>query len=545
MFRKSLSFKIFMAEALVLLVMVTGVFFHFYRSDKCAIMDEVKNQARILIRQVLITRSWLADMGGVYVRQKGNLKPNPYLGKKGEITGRDGRHYLLRNPAMVTRELSEYADRQGLYRFRLTSDRLVNPANAPDGTERLALQLFRKGKTREYAVTDVIGRQKVFRLIVPVFIEKSCLKCHRYQGYKVGQLRGCISVIIPSGVAQRRIIRHRNSLIISAIVILSVAIFTLYFLTRYLTLRPLSRLLTKVRQFEKDVNTAFAPTRRKDEIGALENGFFDMARAIRENHREMGQKIAKATEEQRRLNAQLNEVNRKLVEKNMVMTNFLATVSHELRTPLTTIKGGVEFLSKTTEGKQQKRFLGVVDRNIRQLIKMVNNLIDLARIELNKVELDIEEVNLRELINESFVLFEEMARGKGVKLVYKGAEELVVPADARRINQVLLNLLHNAVKFSPPGGKVEVTLTSDTRYAYLSITDEGPGIEPEDLPLLFLRYRRHLRGRPSGEGSGLGLAIAQGLASAHGGWIGVKSLPGKKTTFTLVLPLSRQSSKGT
>ena len=544
MFRKSLSFKYFLAEAIVLSCMVAGVFTHFYRADRCAIMDEVRNQARILIRQVLLTRSWLADMGGVYVRQRGNLKPNPYLGKRGEILGKNGAHYLLRNPAMVTRELSEYADRQGLYRFRLTSDRLVNPANAPDGTERRALRFFREGATREYAVNEVMDKKRVFRLIVPVYIEKSCLRCHRYQGYKVGQLRGCISVIIPSGAALRKIAQHRNSLIVSAVIILFAAVFTLYFLTRYLTLQPLSRLLEKVRKFEKDVGAVFTPSSRKDEIGALENGFYEMARTIRQSHREMRREIDKATEEQRRLNAELNEMNKKLVEKNTIMTNFLATVSHELRTPLTTIKGGVEFLLKTSEEKEQKRFLRVVERNMRQLIQMVNNLIDLARIELNKVELEIEEVNLRGLIDEVLILFEEMAKERNVTLVYRGPEELVIPADYRRINQVILNLLHNALKFSPPGGKVMVSLESDGSFARLSVADEGPGIEPEAIPMLFSRYRSHLRGRKTGEGSGLGLAIAEGLVMAHGGRIEVRSAPGKGAIFTIVLPLKGISERG-
>ena len=532
-----------MAETAVLSCMVAGVFIHFYRSDRCAIMDEVRNQARILIRQVLLTRSWLADMGGVYVKQRGNLKPNPYLGKMGKIVGKDGHNYLLRNPAMVTRELSEYADRQGLYRFRLTSDRLVNPANAPDSTERWALKLFRKGVTREYAVNEVMDKKRVFRLIVPVYIEKSCLRCHQYQGYRVGQLRGCISVIIPSGAALRKIAQHRNSLFVSAIIILFAAVFTLYFLTRFLTLQPLSHLLEKVRKFERDVGAVFTPSSRKDEIGALENGFYEMAQTIRQSHQEMRREISKATEEQRRLNAELNEMNLKLMEKNTIMTNFLATVSHELRTPLTTIKGGVEFLLKTSEEEEQKRFLKVVERNIRQLIRMVNNLIDLAKIELKKVELEIEEINLRGLIDEALILFEEMAKEKNITLVYKGPEELVIPADYRRINQVILNLLHNALKFSPPGGKVTVTLESDEEYAYLSVADEGPGIEPETIPALFSRYRSHIRGRKAGEGSGLGLAIAEGLVTAHGGRIEVKSVPGKGTTFTIVLPLREEKPK--
>ena len=146
MFYQNLSFKYFIAITGVLCLMVIGIFVHFYHLQKEAILGEVKNQAKILGRQVLLTRSWLADMGGVYVKRQKGMEANPYLGSEGKIEGKNGTWYLLRNPAMVTRELSEYARREGLYRFRLTSERYINPANAPDGIERFALRLFREKK---------------------------------------------------------------------------------------------------------------------------------------------------------------------------------------------------------------------------------------------------------------------------------------------------------------------------------------------------------------------------------------------------------------
>ncbi len=543
MFYQNLSFKYFIAIASVLCLMVIGIFAHFYRLQKEAVLGEVKNQARILCTQILLTRSWLADMGGVFVKKRRGLKANPYLGIEGKVEGKDGTQYLLRNPAMVTRELSEYANREGLYQFRLTSNRYINPANAPDGIERFALRLFEEKKQREYFVQQEIGGKKILRLIVPLYIKKSCLTCHQYQGYHVGELRGCISILIPAAEAYRKIIAQRNTLILAACFILVVTVFTLYYLNRSLIIRPLNRLRERIRRFEEDVNTPIQRSSRKDEIGALENGFYQMTRTIQDSHRQMREEIMRATEEQRRLNSELKKANLQLRHRDELKTNFLATVSHELRTPLTTIKGGVDYLMKTVGGKDQKKFLEVLDRNIQQLIRMVNNLIDLARIELDRIELELEEANLKELLEEVLLLFDGVIRKRDITLCRRGLRDLILPIDYRRMNQVFLNLLHNAVKFSPEGGEIVVKMTEDNDYVRVAVTDHGPGIDPGKMASIFVRYRRQDRGKQKGEGSGLGLAIAQGLVHAHGGRIEVESIPGDRTTFTVILPKYRKRKK--
>jgi signal transduction histidine kinase len=257
---------------------------------------------------------------------------------------------------------------------------------------------------------------------------------------------------------------------LAACLILIVTVFTLYYLNRSLIIRPLTRLREKIRQFEEDVNTPVHPSARRDEIGALENGFYQMPRTIQNSHKEMRREILRATEEQRRLNSELKKANLQLQQRDELKTNFLATVSHELRTPLTTIKGGVDYLMKTVEEKEQKRFLEILERNIRQLIRMVNNLIDLARIELDRIELEPEEVNLKELLDEVILLFGGFIRERGVTIRREGFDDIIIPLDYRRMNQVFLNLLHNAVKFSPPGEEIIVKMETDaTCFAFIRI----------------------------------------------------------------------------
>jgi len=261
-----------------------------------------------------------------------------------------------------------------------------------------------------------------------------------------------------------------------------------------------------------------------------------MPRTIQNSHKEMRREILRATEEQRRLNSELKKANLQLQQRDELKTNFLATVCYELRTPLTTIMGGVDYLMKTVEEKEQKRFLEILERNIRQLIRMVNNLIDLARIELDRIELEPEEVNLKELLDEVILLFGGFIRERGVTVRREGFDDIIIPLDYRRMNQVFLNLLHNAVKFSPPGEEIIVKMETDENHVRVAITDHGQGIDPKRISSIFARYRRQDRGKQKGEGSGLGLAIAQGLVRAHGGRIEVESIPGSRTTFTVILP---------
>lgn len=536
-FFNSLSFKYFYGVAGLLAIGYVGIFFHFYQTEKAFIISQVDKQARILCQQVLVTRRWLADMGGVYVEKRAGLEVNPYL-KDGVVRAGDTRkEYLLRNPAMVTRELSEYAAQGGLYRFRLTSAQFINPDNAPDGTERLALDLFRRKTIKEYVVRQELDGQRVFRLIVPLYIESSCLSCHQYQGYKVGDLRGCISVIISDGEVERKLTSLKHSFFAAGVLLLLITITALFYLNHLLTIKPLKRLRHGMQRFETDVDYQVCASKRQDEIGDLERGFARLADSVRTSRAQMEEKIVQATAELRTTNAALQKANRLLKREDERKTDFLATVSHELRTPLTTIRGGVEYLLKTVDDREQAVFLRLLDKNIGSLVLMVNNLIDLARIELNKVDLHIEEVNLRELLAEVALFFHVMARDKNIAISTDGVQEKIVPFDYRRMNQVFLNLFHNAIKFSPVGGAVSLIMTSTDDEVAVTVVNQGKMIPEDELKTIFTRYQSLARGG-SRRSAGLGLAIARGLVEAHGGRLEVSSVA-DEIRFTVILPLGR------
>lgn len=532
--RLGIGGKYLLAVVGLIALVVSISFTQLYQIEKSFILGQLEEQARLLSQQILLTRSWLADQGGVYIEQSPGRKVNPYL-KNSTVETTGGDILLRRNPAMVTRELSEYAAESSLYRFRLTSTHLINRENAPDGTERRALEIFSEEGQQEYSLLQTLDGESVFRFIKALYIEPSCLKCHHYQGYKVGQLRGCLSVIIPSSAAEGRIAALHRSLLFDAGLIVFLTVVVLVLLNHILTVRPLKNLNRKVKLFERDGDAVIKPVYRNDEIGVLSCSFAQMSVTLCNQRLEMENKIDKATKDLRRVNYDLLAANRALRQQDILKTDFLATVSHELRTPLTTIRGGVDYLLQTVTDVDQQTYLSLLERNIKGLVEMVNNLIDIARIDLDQVELDLEEVDLSDLLREICILFTASAEERGVVVKIRGVlPEVTVLGDYRRLNQVFMNLVHNAVKFSCPGGKVEIELNRRDKLVEVKIIDHGSGIVEEELEIIFTRYQRGRKG--SGRsGSGLGLAIARGLVEAHSGSLRAQSRPGGETIFTVIL----------
>ena len=534
--RLGLGGKYLLAVVGLILLVVSISFTKLYKIEKRFILNQLEGQARLLSEQVLLTRSWLAEQGGVYVEACEGRKVNPYL-SHGILATVDGQQLLLRNPAMVTRQLSEYAADRSLYRFRLTSTHLINSDNAPDGTERRALEIFASGQEDEYSLLQTLEGEAVFRFIKALYIEPSCLQCHHYQGYKTGQLRGCLSVIIPSAAAQARIVALHRSLLFDGGLIVLLTVIVLVLLNHALTVRPLKRLNRQVKGFERNIETIVRPVFRNDEIGVLAHSLGQMTLTIRNQHKNMEKQVARATENLLKVNRELLEANRSLCQQDALKTDFLATVSHELRTPLTTIRGGVDYLLQTVTEPEQRVYLTLLERNIKGLVEMVNNLIDLARIDLDRVELDLEEVDLTALLKEVIILFAAAGEDNRIAVRSRGTlPEVTVLGDYRRLNQVFMNLLHNAVKFSAPDSAVEIQLFRLEKVVEIRVVDHGSGIEEKELEAIFTRYRH---GHKSGDqsGSGLGLAIARGLVEAHCGTLRVVSQPGIETIFKVTLPI--------
>jgi two-component system phosphate regulon sensor histidine kinase PhoR len=228
----------------------------------------------------------------------------------------------------------------------------------------------------------------------------------------------------------------------------------------------------------------------------------------------------------------------RLERLELVRQEFLSNVSHELRTPLTAIITFAETLEDGAldERDTARRFLSAVRRNAERMRDLINDILELSAIEAGTVAVEPREVRLSPLVGECFTALAARAAERGVMLRNEVGPEVLVYADARRLEQMLTNLVDNAIKFSREGGDVRVSHEREGARDRINVADTGEGIAPEHLPRIFERFYRvdRARSRALG-GTGLGLAIVKHLARTHGGEVSVRSAHGQGSTFTVEL----------
>jgi two-component system phosphate regulon sensor histidine kinase PhoR len=225
--------------------------------------------------------------------------------------------------------------------------------------------------------------------------------------------------------------------------------------------------------------------------------------------------------------------------------DFVANVSHELRTPIASIRSGAETLRGGAAGDPEaaSRFLEIIERNAERLSRLVEDLLDLSRIESREFRLDLEEVAVAPFVEHLLGQHRGRAGARGVRLEAALPGDLAVRADRRALEQVLGNLVDNALKYCPSGASVTVRASGEGARVRITVEDTGPGIEARHLPRLFERFYRVDAGR-SRElgGTGLGLSIVKHLVEAMGGAVGVESELGRGTRFSFTVPKAGTAS---
>jgi two-component system phosphate regulon sensor histidine kinase PhoR len=220
---------------------------------------------------------------------------------------------------------------------------------------------------------------------------------------------------------------------------------------------------------------------------------------------------------------------------------FVANVSHELRTPLAGIKAMVETLKEGAlkDENVADDFLERIDGEVDKLTQMVNELMELSRIETGGIKLQKEATELNLILKETAKRFSPQAERKKQTIIMRLDNSLnTVPADVGRISEVINNIVHNAIKFTPEGGEIILSSRGTPDSVTVSISDSGIGISPKDLPRVFERFFKADKSRTQ-SGTGLGLAIAKHIIQAHDGKIWVESEPGKGSIFSFSLPVNR------
>jgi signal transduction histidine kinase len=248
----------------------------------------------------------------------------------------------------------------------------------------------------------------------------------------------------------------------------------------------------------------------------------------------LGTNVNRMNDELRRLYGELETASRHKSE-------FLAGMSHELRTPLNAILGFSQVLQQQLFGEvndKQAEYLDDILSSGNHLLSLINDVLDLSKVEAGQVELEVATFSLREALERGVVMVRERATSSGVHISLELAPDVdIIHGDERRVRQVVFNLLSNAVKFTPEGGSILVVSARVDREVQVSVTDTGPGIAPEDHERIFAEFQQTDVGLKQREGTGLGLALSKRLIELHGGRIWVESEPGHGSRFVFTLPI--------
>jgi len=276
-------------------------------------------------------------------------------------------------------------------------------------------------------------------------------------------------------------------------------------------------------------------TEGSDDMGRLGAGFNDMVRNLRLNLETQRAALFELEESAQALAA----ANDQLKELDRLKSEFLNTVSHELRTPLTSIKAFSEILLDNAgeDIETQLEFLNIINQESDRLTRLINNLLDLSRIEAGRMQWDIEPLRLRDVTDSCVNATRSLMEMQHLTLAVDVPDDLDLVADRDKLIQVVTNLLSNAIKFTPCDGTITLSAVRRDRHIEIVVADTGVGIPVEHLERIFEKFQQvdasHTR---EVKGSGLGLPIVRSIVEAHGGKVWVESEPGQGSRFTVSLP---------
>jgi signal transduction histidine kinase len=330
---------------------------------------------------------------------------------------------------------------------------------------------------------------------------------------------------------------------------------------------PLGHMVNVIRELEKGNLHARANLISNDEIGVLSGSFDKMALQLEKNRSELEdlnrnlefrvtEKTENLTKAYERLqasnqslaiaNRDLEQANRKFREIDQVKSDFISIVSHELRTPLTSIKAFTELIliKPKMPAERRNKLLTIINNETDRLARLINDVLDLTKIESGKLSWRVTKVSLEDIIQTSVSGIQSLADNKSLVMTTSVTRPLpLIFGDRDRLIQVITNILSNAIKFTPQGGKIQITAhqgETPKPQIVVAVSDTGVGIPTEDLKLIFDKFRR------SGdiltnntEGTGLGLTITRQIIEYHGGTIWAESTPGRGSIFTFTLPLDK------
>lgn len=468
--------------------------------------------------------------------------------------------------SLVGKSISAIFNRDTNYVIQYTNFSPRRVSDAPDEFEEEALYAFLADNELEYyaTMTEVDG-ERVYRYVEPLYITESCLECHgepageldvlgfEKEGWVIGDLGGAISITMPIEIYLDGVTNNVIYQVIFFFVVILLCVSVIYFGIAKLVTRPLNKLGGALEEIESgNLNISVDELNTEGEIKELASKFNSMASQLKDLYGDLENKIEIRTEQLAHANNilesqkhLLEEANDQLKEESQYKSDFLAIMSHELRTPLTSILAFTEIWEKENKTKEiSASDCSIVEEikfNGKILLNMINNTLDMAKLEAGHLESNFEPLDLIDLLNTVEVVVKSLAISKNIE--FETSISLDVPliyGDWDMIRRIIENLSSNAIKFTDAGGKVtiDVRYNEVTRQVIICVKDTGIGMEKAELEHIFEKFvqvdssvsRKY-------NGTGLGLALAKELTEMHGGTISATSIVGKGSVFVVVLPV--------
>lgn len=465
-------------------VLVSGSLLLNIRQENRTKLQYAEIEARSSYNKDLLYRQWSSGHGGVYVPITDSTKPNEYLSSLADrdIVTTTGKKLTLINPVYMTRQVLSIANGRPGVIGHVTSLKPLRPLNAPDEWEAGALKKFEKGLS-EYSSIEKMPDGEYLRFMVPMKTDKNCLVCHAHQGYKVGDVRGGISVSVPIGKYNMIAAIRIKYLIITHIIIY--LIILLFSIISYL-------------------------------------------------------RFSRAMERKYLMQANLEVARLRAEENDNLKTAFLQNMSHEIRTPMNAICGFSEILSKESLIPEKRdQYISIIRNSSMQLLSIVSDVLTMSSLDTNQEKVNVDEVCIIKLISELQAIFRQQSEENKIPLKIRldlNDRESKVYTDQTKLTQIISNLLSNSLKFTREG-YVEVGCSLRGTELEFYVKDTGPGIRAELHEKIFERFRQgDVSSNKLYSGTGLGLTISKSFAELLGGKIWVESEPGKGATFRFTIP---------
>ena len=441
-----------------------------------------------ITRLVVDARTWNAEHGGVYVPVSEKNQPNPYLQRPNrDLVTSEGLQLTMINPAYMTRQIGEITRRQAGLVTHLTSSTPLNPLNAPDPWEREVLERFAAGDRQARLELQREEGGEMFRYMAPLWVEESCLSCHTKENYRVGDLRGGISISFAAAPHYELLFSQKK----------------LMFWGHLLGFLAMGTLLTLL-------------------LNRLRRQWLAMETLLAEQENT----IAQRTQNLERSNEELRD--------------FAYIASHDLQEPLRTIVAFGDRLMLKHADQLDEKARDYLERMQSAAIRMRQLIEDLlAYSRFTSKEQKSERVDLNLVLQEVRDDLAHSLKERGGRLEI-GALATVNKADRSQLHRLFLNLIGNALKFQAEGVQPLVRVgmgATDGRWLAIVIEDNGIGFDEKYLDRIFRPFQR-LHGRGQYQGTGMGLAICKKIVENHQGELKASSQPGSGTVFTVILPLS-------